>query len=146
MPLLMIQRALVMEEDSSTRLLITESLKSWGIPEVEDYATETLSLQRLLRGRFDLAIFDLGIWSSPIAAGGPTLVIATYPLGSANDASVILKAKRQGADTLVEKPFKRLRLLRSIEAILSTPAARRLKIVELPTSRFRLGIGREQSS
>ncbi|MDP2359053.1 MAG: hypothetical protein Q8M31_23750 [Beijerinckiaceae bacterium] len=144
MSLLPIQRALVMDTDSSTRLFITESLKTFGIPHVEDYATETLSLTRFLRGGFDLAIFDLRIWSSPVAPGGPTVVVATNP-SAPNDFGVILKAQRQGADTLLEKPFTKWLLLHRLEALLATPAAKRLKLVELPTSRFRLGAMREHS-
>lgn len=145
MSLLPIQRALVMEADSSTRLFITESLKTFGIPHVEDYATETLSLSRFLRGGFDLAIFELQIWSSPVAAGGPTLVVATDP-SARDDLRVIRKAQGQGADTLLGKPFTKWLLLHRLEALLATPAGRRLKIVELPTSRFRLRIGKGQVS
>jgi hypothetical protein len=61
MSLLPIQRALVMEADSSTRLFITESLKTFGITDVEDYASEYLALRRFIRGGFDLAIFDLRV-------------------------------------------------------------------------------------
>lgn len=140
-----IRRALVLEQDSSTRLFIKESLKTFGIPEVEDYVTETLSLKRFHRGGFDLAIFDLRVWSSPVAARGPTLVVATYPISPACNSALTLRAQRQGADSILEKPFTKWLLLRRLEALLATPAGRRLKIVELPTRRFRLGVEREQS-
>lgn len=135
MSLLPIQRALVMEADSSTRLFITESLKTFGIPHVEDYVTETLCLNRFLRGGFDLAIFDLGVWSSPVARGASTLVVATYP-SVADDFRVMMKAQRQGADTFLKKPFGKWLLLRRLETLLATPAGRRLKIVELLPANF----------
>ena len=144
MSFLPIQRALVMEEDESTRLLITESLKNFGIPHVEDYADEALALKRLLRGGFDLAILDLGIWSSPVAAASPTLVIATSRTSAARDPEVTARAQRLGADTLVEKPFTAWLLLRRLEVLLDTPAAKRMKIVELHLDRFQLCMVREQ--
>jgi DNA-binding response OmpR family regulator len=139
MSLLPIQRALVMEADSSTRLFITESLKTFGITDVEDYASEYLALRRFIRGGFDLAIFDLRVWSSPVAAGGPTLVVATSPVCVPDDPGVVLRTQRQGADTLLEKPFNKWLLFGRLEALLAAPTGRRLKIVELPTNRFRLG-------
>lgn len=61
-----------------------------------------------------------------------------------SDPGVFLRAQRQGADILVEKPFTKWLLFERLEALLATAAGRRLKIVELPNRRFQLGTARRE--
>lgn len=127
MSFIKIQRAIVVDESTSARFLATELLKVLGVPYVEDYATETLALERFHQGSFDLAILDLRTWRTPIASGNSTLVLAVHSMSAARDPDTNVRAIQLGADTLLAKPFTRSLLQGKIELLLAMQAFTRLR-------------------
>jgi signal transduction histidine kinase/DNA-binding response OmpR family regulator len=125
--------ALIVDDDSTNRLMMRESLSRWSIRSTEATNAES-ALNELRKGEsvgigYDLILldrhlgttngFDLAYQIREVCAGAPAIALLT----SDRDPGDVERAHALGIRAILEKPFDRERLLTAIEEVLQYQAA-----------------------
>jgi DNA-binding response OmpR family regulator len=129
--------AMVADGDRMFCVLMDEYLRILGFNETYLVTSEELVLWKLARRRFDIMFLETcqeyrDIWENVVKGKyGSSLIVAVTFDRSGRDW---LKAIQYGADTVLTKPLTVNRLKQALSSLLTSPASRRCKIVQLPSA------------